>query len=154
MSPHKGIRGETWDYTDETKKFYIYIMPSDWTMSATEFIYHKCGHGIIYMDRENALPTDSSPGLVVKVNDSIKNILPYQVPNFPTDYLRYTDEEFNEYSSLWTDLETYIKQMHAKFITGEEPLSNFPSYVETLNSMGLPRVTELVQSAYDRWNGN
>lgn len=155
LSPHMGIRGETWDYTDETKDYYEFLMPSDWTMSATEFIYHKCGHGGIYMADLKSVLVGSSPGLAVKVFDSRDKILPYQVPNFPNpnEYLRYTDEDFNEYTSLWTDLDTYIKQMHAKFITGEEPLSNFQNYVETLESMGLPRVIELVQVAYDRWNG-
>jgi len=41
--------------------------------------------------------------------------------------------------------------MEVKFITGEEPIENHPQFVETLNSMGLERLIELYQGAYDRY---
>ena len=36
-------------------------------------------------------------------------------------------------------------------LTGEESLDNFDSFVETLNGMGLERVLEIQQAAYDRF---
>ena len=41
-----------------------------------------------------------------------------------------------------------------KFITGEEPIENHARFVETLNSMGLERLTELYQAAYERYLQN
>lgn len=52
-----------------------------------------------------------------------------------------------EYSSLTSELETYRDEMIIKFIRGEESLDNFNSYLATLNSMGVERVTEIVQNA-------
>lgn len=153
FSPWVGIRGETWDYTDDTKKYYEFKMPTDWTLSTTEFIYTKCGPSHVYMGTMNAIPVGSSPGLEIKVNHSRDKVMPYMVPNFPFDYLKYTNEDMDEFTAIWTDMNKYITQMKAKFIIGEEPLSNFSQYVETLNKMGLPRVLELVQKAYDRFNG-
>lgn len=44
--------------------------------------------------------------------------------------------------------------MEVKFITGEEPIENHARFVETLNSMGLERLTELYQAAYERYLQN
>ena len=148
-----GVRGETWDFTDETQTFYEFLTPSDWTLSSTEFIYHKCGPSYIYMTDMTAIPTGSSPGLVVKCNDSVKKLFPYMVPNFPTDNLKFEEDEYDRYSTLWTDINAHRRQMTAKFITGEVPLSYYPTYVQELNNMGLPELRDIIQKAYDRYNG-
>ncbi len=41
--------------------------------------------------------------------------------------------------------------MFYRFIFGDESLDNFDDYIETLNSMGLPRLLELKQAQYDRY---
>lgn len=153
LSTWMGVRGETWDYTDETKKYYRFITPPDWDRSSTEFIYTKCGPSYIYMNTMMAIPVGSSPGLEIKCTHSVEKLFPYMVPNFPIDFLKFTDEQFEEYTTLWSDINSYITQMTAKFIIGEEPLSNYEKYVETMNNMGLPRLIEIVQEAYDRFNG-
>ena len=71
---------------------------------------------------------------------------------FPNVYL--TVEEQTEASALLADLNTYVEQMEAKFVTGAEPLSNWDQYVEQLKKMGSDRIVELYQAAYDRWNQN
>ena len=40
--------------------------------------------------------------------------------------------------------------MLTKFMLGQEPLSNFDKFVETLNSMGVDEVLGAYKSAYDR----
>ena len=126
-------------------------MPEDWTLSSSEFIYTKCGPNNVYMGTMEAIPVGSSPGLEIKVKLSREKVMPYMVTKFPLDYLKFTNEEMDEYTAIWTDMNKYITQMKAKFITGEEPLSNFSQYVETLKN-GSPRVLELVQKAHDRFN--
>ena len=42
--------------------------------------------------------------------------------------------------------------MIIKFIRGEEPLDNFDNYLATLNSMGVERVTEIIQNAVTEYN--
>ncbi|MDQ6420278.1 extracellular solute-binding protein [Paenibacillus sp. LHD-117] len=61
-----------------------------------------------------------------------------------------TNEEQTEASALLSDLDTYVKQMEAKFVTGQESLSNWDKYVEQIKKMGGDRIAELYQSAYDR----
>jgi len=55
----------------------------------------------------------------------------------------------NEYTTLWNDIGTYINESRIRFITGEEPLSNFDNYLETLERMGMNRVMEIRQQSYD-----
>jgi putative aldouronate transport system substrate-binding protein len=69
--------------------------------------------------------------------------------NLPS-YVSLTLEETAEYNGYATDLDTYTEGMILKFIMGDEPLSNYDAFLETCMSMGLDRMTELYQGAYDR----
>jgi len=59
-------------------------------------------------------------------------------------------EEINLYMP---DITTYREETIAKFIRGEEPLSNFDKYVETIYSYGLEKVLAIKQQQYDRYQG-
>lgn len=68
---------------------------------------------------------------------------------FPALFL--TTEESAEVMTLRSDLTTYVTQMEAKFITGQEPMSAWDSYLKTIKKMGGDRMAEVYQAAYDRW---
>jgi putative aldouronate transport system substrate-binding protein len=42
--------------------------------------------------------------------------------------------------------------MLVKFITGTEPLSNFDTYLSTINGFGIDRACELQEIALERYN--
>ena len=69
---------------------------------------------------------------------------------YPTGVSLTTDES-SELSAIENAINTYASEMALKFLTGEESLDNFDSFVETMNEMGLPRVLEIRQAAYDRF---
>ncbi len=50
-----------------------------------------------------------------------------------------------------TDLADYIAEMQLKFITGEEPLTNYDNYLSTLDKMGINKLIQAHQDAYDRY---
>lgn len=78
-------------------------------------------------------------------------IKPYAKVPYPLVYL--TPEEQEEVGGIrGADLDTYIEQMEAKFITGAEPMSNWDKYLKTMNDMGVDKLVEIYQDAYDRWN--
>jgi putative aldouronate transport system substrate-binding protein len=147
-----GVRGETWDYVDDTHSKYKMLIPDNWGLSTTEFNYIKAGPSNLYAFEFMPIVDGASPGLKVKGEQSIKKLYPYEVSPFPLSYLSFTSEENDVYSAAYTDILTHVKQMKAKFITGAEPLSNFEQYCATLEKMGLSKVTEVVQAAYDRFN--
>ena len=66
--------------------------------------------------------------------------------------LSYTAEEANERATLQTDIENDIKQAKAQFITGEIGVDEgWDDFVSTLQNMGVDRLVEIEQAAYDRY---
>lgn len=64
----------------------------------------------------------------------------------------YTEEEIDERATLNTDIEMYLKQVKTQFITGELDIdSEWENVEKTLNQMGLERLLEIEQAAYDRY---
>ena len=61
-----------------------------------------------------------------------------------------TDEELMKYTDAWAAISTYVKEMALKFITGEESLDNWDTYLKTVEEYGIKDVLETYQAAYDR----
>ncbi|MDR1902601.1 MAG: hypothetical protein LBQ88_10010 [Treponema sp.] len=62
-----------------------------------------------------------------------------------------TAEESTRYSSIYTDIETYVQECNVKFITGSMSLSTYDSYRDTLRRMGINDAIALRQAALDRF---
>lgn len=63
-----------------------------------------------------------------------------------------TPEESEEFAAIMNEISTYRDEMTIKFILGTADLSEFDSYVATLNQMGLERAIEIENAALDRYN--
>ncbi len=50
------------------------------------------------------------------------------------------------------EMGSYISEMNYKFITGAEPLTNYDTYMDTLQKMGIEELIALYQQAYDNFN--
>ena len=68
--------------------------------------------------------------------------------------LRFFSEEIDEYNDLRAQVNTYVNEAQARFIVGDLSIqTDWDRYVSELRAMGLDRLTELKQTAYDRvWN--
>ena len=62
-----------------------------------------------------------------------------------------TMDESDSYNQRVGDIVTLCQQYTAKFITGELPLSDIPSFQEQIRSTGIEQCIEAKQSAYDRY---
>ncbi|MDR1599101.1 MAG: hypothetical protein LBS11_04425 [Oscillospiraceae bacterium] len=71
--------------------------------------------------------------------------------SIPYPEVTYTEDEQSDLM-VYVDIANYVKQMEAKFITGEASLSDWDKYVSTIKGMGLDDVIAAKQAAYDRWN--
>jgi len=69
--------------------------------------------------------------------------------SFPSVSL--TAEESEDYSTIYNDIDTRISETIVKFIIGTEPMENFDSFVDTLESMGLSEAQAIQQAGYDRF---
>ena len=62
-----------------------------------------------------------------------------------------TTEEASEMATMTSVIEDYRKEMTVKFIMGQEPLENFGAFVEQMKTLGVERVVEIYQAAYERY---
>jgi putative aldouronate transport system substrate-binding protein len=69
---------------------------------------------------------------------------------YPTSVVLSQDEQ-DAVTGGAADIGNYIQEMTMKFITGEEPLTNFDTYRDTLQRMGIENLIEAYQVAYDRY---
>lgn len=70
----------------------------------------------------------------------------YNLPKYAT----LSSDEQAIYTGYASDLDTYAKGMILKFILGDEPMSNYDTFLSTCMDMGLQEMTDLYQAAYDR----
>ena len=156
LSGWLGIRGYNWDYTDDTKESIKYWIPEDMADKAGDMTVDEFR---VYYIAPSQGPRAAcawfipeSGGLKMKSEQSIKNIFPYMVESFPATSLKFNDEESEIIANKYTDIQTYVNQQLAKFITGTEPLSKWDEYVAQVKKMGIDDVVKVYQAAYDRLN--
>ena len=108
----------------------------------------------LYSGYEGGLfPFSSAPtnGVGVKGQGTITNLWPYAETPFDLNSLVLTEDESDTYNDAWTDINTYIVETTAKFITGEADIAaEWDNYIAELESMGLQDVIDVYQAAYDR----
>lgn len=64
--------------------------------------------------------------------------------------LNYTVEESEQVSAIMTDVQTYIDEMTAAFVTGKQDFSEWDDYKKTIEKMGLQDYLKIAQETYDR----
>ncbi|MCL2060469.1 MAG: hypothetical protein FWH01_15695 [Oscillospiraceae bacterium] len=74
---------------------------------------------------------------------------PYARDAYPNIYT--TPEEQSELDEIIVDINKLCVSEEAKYITGEADIENYESFVSILKQMGVDRVVEIYQAAYDRW---
>jgi len=77
-------------------------------------------------------------------------------PYYPDEafpLLAFTLDETNELAILKTDVESVTQQKFAEWINQGGIEQEYDGFVKQLNKMGLPRLLELYQGAYDRYMG-
>jgi putative aldouronate transport system substrate-binding protein len=74
---------------------------------------------------------------------------PYYKEPFPAIPLTFEEQEtFNLY---YNDINTYVNEMKAKFILGNESLDKFDDYVNALKKLNIDELIRIQQQRYDRY---
>jgi putative aldouronate transport system substrate-binding protein len=60
-------------------------------------------------------------------------------------------DESTRSANIMSDIKTYVDEMTVKFIIGQEPLSRYDGFVQTVKNMGIDRAVEIYQTAVDRY---
>jgi len=65
--------------------------------------------------------------------------------------LIFTADEAREYNDIWTALTQYVDETRVRWITTGGIEREWDAYLRELNTIGLRRVTEITQAAYNRF---
>ncbi|MBR5230803.1 MAG: hypothetical protein IKW00_00965 [Clostridia bacterium] len=94
---------------------------------------------------------DGTPHL--KGSRVLKNLYPYATTITRTGWLKLTEDEYDTYLDVWADINTYVTQMHAAFVTGQVDIdAEWDNFQAELMDMGLQDVIDVYQAALDRYN--
>lgn len=69
-------------------------------------------------------------------------------------HFTFTEDEQQKLDSVGDDIEKYVTESWANFVTGKTPLSKWKKYVDKIKQMGLDDYMEVQQAAYDRFRKN
>ena len=86
-------------------------------------------------------------------DDTIRLYKPYSHPEYDIPTLKYTADEIEEFSTVKSELASYIRQSAVKFIVGSIDIDNdtvWNKYLSNLEKLGMSDVLANMQTAYDR----
>jgi putative aldouronate transport system substrate-binding protein len=144
-----GIEGESYRWSDTDPKYVEYIVPEG--MLENDYKNMKVsnlGYGFANEELEKKFLNSNWLGFVL--NDQVGQYVDYGQKAFPLAY--FTEEELQRVNAITVDLQTFIEQMEAKIVVGQDPVSKWEEYVQTMNKMGVEELVGIYQASYDRWN--
>ena len=80
-----------------------------------------------------------------------RSLLEY-TPDEAWGLFNYDEADATRLSTLETDIDTYMTEMRAKFVTGNASLENeWDTYIETLNQIGLGELMEIYRRGLEAY---
>lgn len=144
-----GIEGESYTMDENGQVSYTDAMKNnDKQLTEAEMLaQYACGNGPMIQDKQIMRLNFPRP----EQQEAIKlwaetDMLEHFVPG-----LSPAEEDEEDNVRISHDLTTYNEQMLAKFLTGSEPIDNFDQYVAQLKQLGVDRLQEIYQKAYDKY---
>jgi putative aldouronate transport system substrate-binding protein len=93
------------------------------------------------------------PRAAQRLRDLEEHYLPYTEDEWYPN-VQFSDEEIAEINQIETDIKTLVDTQRATWIADGGIEEGWDDYVAQLDAMGLPRLVELYQTAYDRYQEN
>ena len=145
-----GPEGICWEYNDQgERRLTDWCVNHEATASWIMCIYAYSGLSnccLYYNYRSNY------------TDDGVRTVAIYEalrLKDYKGEYdwptaVNFDDEEREENTSIFADLNTYFTENYGAFIDGSKPMAEWDSYVQGLYDFGLSDVVENYQAAYDR----
>jgi putative aldouronate transport system substrate-binding protein len=148
-----GREGTDWKWTDDSKTQWIPLAPKgvDFDAYRGSSISPMAGIGpIAYKDGSFAQKIKDDNAKYSRDQFDLAGYDKCYRETFPWIY--NTVDENDMIMNLSTDINKYVGEMEANFITGKSPISNWDSYINVLNSMNYKELVKIQQTAFDRLN--
>ena len=148
-----GKFGRDWHWVEEGVS-YEELFPEDQYASRSEYDAGKVFGTAPFIGYFPYVIVDSNGNAKMKPVQVQKNLIPNVVQNMYVSALKLTEDEYDIYVDAWADIDAYVTQMHASFITGEIDIeTGWEDFLNTLDEMGLQDILDVYQAALDRYNG-
>ncbi|MBR3555899.1 MAG: hypothetical protein IKN89_08295 [Oscillospiraceae bacterium] len=148
-----GVQGITWEYNEagrpEATEF-IYNNPDgiDFTYGMTVFAFnHFVEHGIKLIASEYCFPGGENAISMFDYHNQYLYSGEWEWPKGVT----LSDEQSQRFAVVGNDLSTYITENVTQFVNLDKPLSEWDSYSQGLEELGIGRALEIYQEAYEQY---
>lgn len=147
-----GIEGKSYEMVEKDGKMYpqytklITENPDGLSMQQALALYSHAGYpgnfeqDIRYLEQYAGLEIQREAWEMWRNTDGFKTRVPET---------GVAEEDSTEYLIMYDDITAHRNEMYVKFIMGARPLSEYDAYVKELEDMGLSRLLEIKQNAYN-----
>ena len=147
-----GIEGESYTVVDGVPTYTEFVTknPDGWTMQQALAGYcMSWSEGPFVQEKGYMLQYASMPQQIEAItNWTNTDYMDYQLP-----LLAISLDDSEEYSKINSEISTFIDEMVVAYVTGEKSLDNFEvEYMEKMKTLGVDRLIEIQQKAYDAYN--
>lgn len=139
-----GEEGFSWNYVDGVPTFTDIILNNPDTPDAQGARYYvgQFQNGPIRV-------IDSNSHLMPEVRE-IQNVFQANMKEYAYPTVTNNSEEIDTMKK-WADIDTYCRETITAFILGNKPLTEWDSFMSTLDSMGIGDVVAAKEAAYQRY---
>ncbi|GHV26423.1 sugar ABC transporter permease [Clostridia bacterium] len=144
-----GIEGVSYTVVDGVEQYTELLTnnPDGYSLADALAIYNGSGNKSFYQEKNQLvqqylLQVQKDALLVWPTTEGVIRMMPP---------ITLTADETSEFATIMGDIDTYVQEMKLKFITGTEPLSNYPAFQSNLKKMNIDRAIEIQQVAFDRF---
>lgn len=150
MLANFGVEGVTYEMVDGYPTYTDLIMKNPDGKSVSQAMAYYIGasaSGAIiqderYIEQFYELPQQKHASEVWSVESKeIKGLPP----------VTYSTAESSEYATIYNDIQKFCNENIAAFIAGTKSLDEYDSFIADIEKMGIKRVLEIQQAAYDRY---
>lgn len=148
-----GIEDETFEITDDGPVLMDHITDSEEGLTLTQelakYLINPGGNHPVMVTDDYFTGSENAPSDI----EATEVLEPYVIDE-PWPAFTYTEEESGELIVIQTDINKYVEEMQAQFITGNKELSDdeWDKYIDQLeNNMQLEDYIKIQEQAYERY---
>lgn len=145
-----GLENKDWKWTDDSKSKWVLTPPKGMnTTQASAQAAPGSTSPTPYIISKDFMSKEDNPTIHLIEKWIGEELVPYAKQPFPD--VHFTKKEQDRINTLTPDIDKYVEQMEAKFVKGDEPLSNWDKFVSTLKKLGVDELVKINQAAFDRY---
>lgn len=143
-----GVEGYSWNYDENGNPKYTDLVDNSAQDGINVFhIYSVAFYAFPMLEDEKERSAGRAPEIIeMQERWTTRN---YDFGVMPA--VTMTEAESAIYATKANDVNTYAAEMTAKFISGIEPIENYPNFVRTIENIGIREALAAYQAAYDRY---